>query len=44
MSKTDEQKPKISNEIAVINESTIRDKIYIIRNVQVMLDFELAET
>ena len=43
MSKTDEQKPEISNEIAVINESTIRDKIYIIRNVQVMLDFELAE-
>ena len=30
-------------EIAVIDEQTIRDKIYVIRGVQVMLDFELAE-
>ena len=32
-----------SSEIAIINENTIHDKIYIIRNVKVMLDFELAE-
>ena len=30
-------------EIAVIDENTIRDKIYVVRGVQVMLDFELAE-
>ena len=30
-------------EIAVIDERTIRDKIYVVRGVQVMLDFELAE-
>ena len=30
-------------EIAIIDERSIRDKIYIIRGVQVMLDFELAE-
>lgn len=30
-------------EIAVIDEQTIRHKIYVIRGVQVMLDFELAE-
>lgn len=29
--------------IAVINESAIRDRIYIVRGVRVMLDFELAE-
>ena len=33
----------VSAEIAVINERTIRDKIYMVRGVQVMLDFELAE-
>ena len=32
-----------SNEIAIIDERTIRDKIYVVRGVQVMLDFELAE-
>ena len=32
-----------STEIAVIDERTIRDKIYMVRGVQVMLDFELAE-
>jgi len=32
-----------SNEIAIIDEHTIRDKIYVVRGVQVMLDFELAE-
>ena len=30
-------------EISVIDEQTIRDKIYVVRGVQVMLDFELAE-
>ena len=30
-------------EIAIIDEQTIRDKIYVVRGVQVMLDFELAE-
>ena len=29
--------------IAVINESAIRERIYIVRGVRVMLDFELAE-
>ena len=32
-----------NTKIAVINEKSIRDKIYIIREQQVMLDFELAE-
>ena len=32
-----------SAEIAIIDESTIRDKIYEVRGVKVMLDFELAE-
>ena len=30
-------------EIAIVDERTIRDKIYIVRGVKVMLDFELAE-
>ena len=30
-------------EIAIIDERTIRNKIYVVRGVQVMLDFELAE-
>ena len=30
-------------EIAIIDERTIRDKIYVVRGVEVMLDFELAE-
>ncbi len=30
-------------EIAIVNERTLRDKIYTIRGVRVMLDFELAE-
>ena len=33
----------VSAEIAVIDELTLRDKIYVVRGVQVMLDFELAE-
>ena len=32
-----------NTKIAVINEKSIRNKIYIIREQQVMLDFELAE-
>ena len=32
-----------STEIAIIDERTIRDKIYEVRGVKVMLDFELAE-
>ena len=43
MSKSTEQKIDDSTEIAIIDENTIRDKIYIVRGVQVMLDFELAE-
>ena len=31
------------NEIMVIDEKTLKDKIYLIRGVQVMLDFDLAE-
>ena len=30
-------------EIAIVDERTLRDKIYTIRGIQVMLDFELAE-
>lgn len=33
----------VSVEIAVIDERTIRNKIYVVRGIQVMLDFELAE-
>ena len=32
-----------NKEIVVINEDTIKNKIYYIRNQKVMLDFELAE-
>ena len=40
----EEQKTIQENtEIAIIDERTIRDKIYVVRGVQVMLDFELAE-
>ena len=30
-------------EVTIIDERTIRDKIYEVRGVKVMLDFELAE-
>lgn len=33
----------MANEIAIINESDLKSKIYIIRGVQVMLDIDLAE-
>ena len=39
MIETEEEK----QEIILINEETIRDKIYVIRGQKVMLDFELAE-
>ena len=32
-----------NNEIAIIDENTLKDKIYEVRGVKVMLDFELAE-
>ena len=32
-----------STEIAIVDERTIRNKIYEVRGVKVMLDFELAE-
>ena len=32
-----------NTEIAIVDEQSIRDKIYIVRGVKVMLDFELAE-
>mgnify|MGYP002624881767 CR=1 FL=1 len=34
---------KQNTEIAIVDEISIRDKIYVVRGVQVMLDFELAE-
>ena len=44
MSKEDEKiKTESKAEIAIVDEKTIRDKIYVVRGVQVMLDFELAE-
>ena len=37
------REPEKSAEIAIIDERTIRDKIYEVRGVKVMLDFELAK-
>ena len=34
---------KLNKELVVIDETTIKSKIYYIRNQKVMLDFELAE-
>lgn len=34
---------EIQKEIAIVDERTIRDKIYVVRGQKVMLDFELAE-
>ena len=34
---------EMTTEIAIVDEATIRDKIYEVRGVQVMIDFELAE-
>lgn len=39
----DEQKKPEITEIANVDERSIRDKIYVVRGVKVMLDFELAE-
>ena len=41
--RTNSTQLETSGEIAIVDERTIRDKIYIIRGVKVMLDFELAE-
>ena len=41
--RTNSTQLEASGEIAIVDERTIRDKIYIIRGVKVMLDFELAE-
>ena len=40
---TENEKRKEITEIAIIDERTIRNKIYEVRGVKVMLDFELAE-
>ena len=34
---------KVNTEIAIIDEQTIRDRIFVVRGVKVMLDFDLAE-
>ena len=34
---------EIQKEIAIVDERTIRDKIYVVRGQKVILDFELAE-
>ena len=36
-------RPESGTEIAIVDEWTIRNRIYIVRGVKVMLDFELAE-
>ena len=42
--KQEEQRmDKVNTEIAIIDEQTIRDRIYVVRGVKVMLDFDLAE-
>ena len=40
---TENEKRKEITEIAIIDERTILDKIYEVRGMKVMLDFELAE-
>jgi len=37
------KRPESGTEIAIVDEWTIRNRIYIVRGVKVMLDFELAE-
>lgn len=32
-----------NTEVTIVNEQSVRDKIYVVRGIQVMLDFELAE-
>ena len=41
--KNTEKAEKGKNEIAIVDEKTVSDKIYLVRGVEVMLDFELAE-
>lgn len=44
MSKEDEKiKTESKAEIAIVDENAIRDKIYVVRGMKVMLDYELAE-
>ena len=44
MSEENSKRPEQQNtEIAIVDEKSIRDKIYVVRGVQVMLDFELTE-
>ena len=44
MNEENSKRPEQQNtEIAIMDEKSIRDKIYVVRGVQVMLDFELAE-
>lgn len=35
---------EITNEVMIVDERTLKDKIYVIRGQQVMLDFDLADT
>ena len=37
------EKEKSGTELAIVDERTLRDKIYVVRGEKVMLDFELAE-
>lgn len=41
--KTNNTLPEAAGDIAIVDERTIRDKIYIVRGIKVMLDFDLAE-
>lgn len=41
--KDTEKAEKLNSEIAVVDEKSIQNKIYVVRGLQVMLDFELAE-
>ena len=41
--RTNSTRTEADGEIVIVDERTIRDKIYIVRGVKVMLDFELAE-
>ena len=33
----------MNEDILIVDEGSLRDKIYVVRGVQVMLDFDLAE-
>ena len=40
---TDELTGRNENDVVLIDEQSIREKIYMIRGQQIMLDFDLAE-